>query len=169
MPEEQNQERPGESSPVGGQFGLGGELLLAIMPTLTILAVLFLYERLSRQIYLVSSLSSTAFLIYLDPFNSMNQMRTILIAQVSAAIIGLASYVLLGPGYLSVAVAVISLIVVMVVFRAVHPPAVSTTLVFAFRAGNESNLVLFGMALGIIVVMVFMEQSFLWVLDHLRS
>jgi CBS-domain-containing membrane protein len=169
MPDNQNQAQRGQTSPVGGRFGLGGELLLAIMPTLTILAVLFLYERLSRQIYLVSSLSSTAFLIYLDPFHSMNQIRTILIAQVSAAILGLATYVLLGPGYLSVAVAVISLIAVMIIFRAVHPPAVSTTLVFAFRAGNESDLVLFGMALGVILVMVFMEQSFLWVLDHLRS
>lgn len=169
MPEKQNQVRPGQSSPVGGRFSLGGELLLAIMPTLTILAVLFLYERLSRQIYLVSSLSSSAFLIYLDPFHSMNRIRTIMIAQISAAILGLATYVLLGPGYLSVAVAVITLIAVMIIFRAVHPPAVSTTLVFAFRAGNEDNLVLFGMALIVILVMVLMEQSFLWVINHLRS
>ena len=92
-----------------------------------------------------------------------------MIAQISAAILGLATYVLFGPGYLSVAVAVITLIAVMIIFRAVHPPAVSTTLVFAFRAGNEDNLVLFGMALIVILVMVLMEQSFLWVLNHLRS
>lgn len=43
-----------------------------------------------------------------------------------------------------------------------HPSAVSTFLSFALRAGNENNLVLFGLALGITAVLVGLERSALW-------
>lgn len=47
------------------RIGLKGELLLAAMPTLTVLLVLALVEALSNQRLLFASLASSAFLIYL--------------------------------------------------------------------------------------------------------
>jgi hypothetical protein len=54
----------------------------------------------------------------------------------------------------------------MIVLDVVHPPAVSTSLSFALRAGNENNLVLFGLAVGITALLVALERFTLWVLAH---
>jgi hypothetical protein len=50
-----------------------------------------------------------------------------------------------------------------------HAPAVSTALSFAFRAGDEHNLALFALALGIIAVLVVLEQFMMWLLAHLSE
>lgn len=70
----------------------------------------------------------------------------------------------MGPGYLSGGIAMVATIVLMILLGAVHPPAVSTSLSFAFRAGNEKNLVLFGLALAIITMLVVIERLTLWLL-----
>ena len=108
-----------------------GELLLALLPTATVLAVLGLVEALNRQRLLFASLASSAFLIYLDPRHATNAVRTLVLAQVSAAALGLAAFLALGPGYASAGAAMVATIVLMVVADAVHPPAVSTSLAFA--------------------------------------
>jgi uncharacterized membrane protein len=55
-------------------------------------------------------------------------------------------------------------IVLMIVLDAVHPPAVSTSLSFAFKAGNEINLALFGLAVGVTTALVGLERLALWML-----
>lgn len=55
-------------------------------------------------------------------------------------------------------------IVLMILLDVVHPPAVSTSLSFALRAGKESNLVLFGLAVGVTATLVLLERFALWVL-----
>jgi hypothetical protein len=59
-------------------------------------------------------------------------------------------------------------IFLMIVADVVHPPAVSTSLSFAFRAADESNLVLFGLAVGIIVMLVVLQKTVLWLLARLH-
>jgi hypothetical protein len=49
-------------------------------------------------------------------------------------------------------------IFLMILMDVVHPPAVSTSLSFALRAGNENNLVLFGLAVGITALLVALER-----------
>lgn len=146
------------------RLGRGSQLLLALLPTVTVLAVLGLVEMLSRQRLLFASLASSAFLIYLDPQHATNRVRTLVLAQMGAASIGLAAYVALGAGYVSAGVAMVAAIVLMIVFDAVHPPAVSTALSFALRAGDEKNLVLFGLAVAITAVLVVLQRSALWLI-----
>ena len=55
-------------------------------------------------------------------------------------------------------------ILLMIVLDAVHPSAVSTSLSFALRAGNENNLVLFGLAVGMTAALIGLERSALWIL-----
>lgn len=143
---------------------LKGELALATAPTAIVLGVFALVEVLSRQRLLFASLASSAFLIYLDPQHGTNTMRTLTIAQIMAAIIGWITYLVFGSGYLSGGVAMVVTIVLMILMDVVHPPAVSTSLSFALRAGNENNLVLFGLALGITTVLVALERFSLWLL-----
>jgi len=145
---------------------LKGELALATAPTAIVLGVFALVEVLSRQRLLFASLASSAFLIYLDPQHGTNTMRTLLVAQIMAATIGWITYMILGSGYLSGGIAMVVTIVLMIVLDVVHPPAVSTSLSFALRAGNENNLVLFGLAVGITALLVALERFTLWVLAH---
>ena len=148
------------------RLNLRGELVLAIAPTLTVLGVLALVEVLSRQRLLFASLAASAFLIYLDPQHGTNKVRTLVLAQMMAATIGMITHLLLGSGYLSGGSAMVVTIVLMIVLDAMHPPAVATSLSFALRAGKESNLVLFGLAVGITAVLVLLQRFALWLLAH---
>jgi len=143
-------------------LGLKGELVLALLPTLTVLGVLGMVEVLSRQRLLFASLASSAFLIYLDPEYDTNTVRTLVVAQMSAAMVGFGMFAVFGPGYVSGGSAMVITIVLMIVLDVVHPPAVSTALSFAFRADREHSLVLFALALSIVVMLVILQRTALW-------
>ena len=154
--------------PVGRRrLGLQGELLLALLPTATVLLVLALVEAFSQQRLLFASLSSSAFLIYLDPQHSTNSVRTLVLSQLLAAGIGFICYRLLGPGYLSAALAMLIVIGTLVILDAVHPPAISTALSFSFKGTDESNIMLFGLAVGLIALLVTMQRTSKWLLLRL--
>ncbi|MCF8144564.1 MAG: HPP family protein [Deltaproteobacteria bacterium] len=146
------------------RFGFKEELLLVILPTLTVLAVLFFVEILNRQRLLFSSLASSSFLIYLDPMHGTNAVRSLVLSHLCAALLGLLMYQILGPGYISGGVAMVAAILLMILLDAVHPPAVSTSLIFAFRVADESNLILFALALGVTAALVLIERSTMWLL-----
>lgn len=128
------------------------------------LVVLFGVEVLSRQRLLFASLASSAFLIYLDPSHRTNSTRTLILSQLMAALVGYGAGALLGNGYLAAAGAMIVAIGLMILMDALHPPAVSTALGFAFRVGPESNLVLFALAVGLIAVLVTLQRASTWLL-----
>lgn len=153
----------------GRRLSLREEFLLALLPTVTVLVVLGLFDVMSRQRFLFSSLASSAFLIYLDPFHAANGVRTLAIAQLGAAVLGLATYLLFGPGYISGGSAMLLTITLMILLNAVHPPAVGTSLIFAFRAGHESNLLLFGLAVAMTSMLVLLEQWALWIMVKYTS
>lgn len=145
------------------------ELLLALLPTLIVLAVFGLVEVFSRQRLLFASLASSAFLIYLDPEHGTNTVRTLVFSHLTAMICGFATYLAFGPGYLAGGSAMVIAIVLMVVFDVIHPPAVSTALGFAFRAGAEQNLVLFALALMLVVMLVLLQRAMLWLFVRLQN
>lgn len=148
-------------------IGLRGELLLVLAPALTVLLVLALVEWFSRQQLLFASLASSAFLIYLEPMHAVNRIRTLVFSQISAATLGLMSFLLIGPGYLSAGVSMIVVILLLVSLDMMHPPAVSTALSFGLRASNESNLALFTLALMLTVMLVALQLFALWLLQRM--
>lgn len=145
---------------------LKDELVLATLPTTVILIVFILVETLSNQRLLFASLASSAFLIYLDPQHGTNRVKTLILSQMIAAVTGMAAYSLIGPTYISGAVAMVFVIAFMILADAMHPPAVSTALSFALRAGNESNLMLFGLAVGITAILVLLSRFSIWFLSR---
>ncbi len=147
---------------------LKGELALALLPTLTVLVMLGLVEALSRQRLLFASLASSAFLIYLDPQHGMNTVRTLVSSHLLAATTGLLAYRAFGHGYLAGGGAMVVTIVAMILLDVVHPPAISTALGFAFRAGSENTLALFGLALVVTAILVVLQHAALWLLAHLK-
>ena len=146
------------------RLSLKGELSLAVLPTVTILLVLALVEAFSKHRLLFASLASSAFLIYLDPEHGTNRIRTLVMSQGVAALIGFFSFSIFGPGYFAAAGAMILTIFLMILLDAVHPPAVATALGFAFRTGDESNLFLFGLAIGIVVLLILLQKVSLWMI-----
>jgi CBS-domain-containing membrane protein len=148
------------------RLNLKGEIALVTVPTVTVLAVMALVEALTQQRLLFASLAASAFLIYLDPQHGTNSVRTLILSQMMAASIGFSTYLLFGGGYLSGGTAMVCAIALMISLDAMHPPAVATSLSFALKAGNVSNLVLFALAIGITAVLVGLERCTLWLLTH---
>jgi len=146
------------------RLALKDELLLALLPTVTVLAVLVPVEALSRQRLLFASLASSAFLIYLDPRHGTNTVRTLVAAHGLAAAAGLLTYAVLGHGYPAAGGAMVATIFLMVLLDVVHPPAVSTSLSFALREGAERDLALFGLALALTVALVIVQRASLHLL-----
>ena len=138
-------------------FTWSEEVVLALLPTATMLLVLFVVEALADQRLLFASLASSAFLIYVDPGHAVNRIRTLLIAHGSAATIGVAVDLLLGTGYVPAAISMTATILVTLALKAVHPPAISTALSFAFRPGNEDKWAIFMAALAIVSVLVILQ------------
>lgn len=150
-----------EATPLGRpRLGWRRELALALLPTATVLLLLWLLKLLSNQQLLFASLASSCFLIYLDPGHPANSARTLLVSQLSAAVLGFGLHALLGPGYLGAALALVGIIGVMILTDTMHPPAVATALNFAFRAGTgEGNLALFGLAVGLVLVLLAVQRG----------
>ncbi len=146
------------------RLSLRSEFTLALLPTATVLAVFAFVEAVSEQRLLFASLASSAFLIYLDPQHGMNRTRTLLTAQLSAAALGFVMDVLFGEGYLAGGLAMVFTITLMVLFDAMHPPAISTSLIFAFRSPGPNNVLLFALAVGVTVVLLGLERSAVWLL-----
>ena len=146
------------------RLGLLQELALALLPTLIVLLVFFFVQVYSRQQLLFASLASSAFLIYLDPQHETNSTRTLVLSQILAAFIGVGAHWIMGPGYLAAGSAMVVVIFLMILLDAVHPPAVSTALGFGFRTGPDSNLLLFALAVGLMVVLVGLQRLSVWLL-----
>ena len=142
---------------------LKDELLLALLPTATVLLTLALVESLGRQHLLCAALASSAFLIYLDPEHETNAVRTLVLSQLAAAGVGTAAWSILGSGYASAGIAMSAVILLMIVFNVVHPPAVTTSLAFSLRPDNNSSLTLFGIAIAITAALVLLQRAVLWI------
>lgn len=140
------------------RHSLKHDLAMALLPTLTVLIVLAVLEVFSRQRLLFASLASSAFLIYLAPQHKSNTLRTLIGSQLGAVLVGVAARQVLGPGYWAAAGAMIVVIVAMIALDAVHPPAVSTALSFAFvdPPGPPRNAWMFA---GAVLVLAVLTQA----------
>ncbi len=83
-----------------------------------------------------------------------------------AATIGLVTHLALGSDYLAAGSAMTFTIFLMVVLDIMHPPAVATALSFALKAGDASNVLLFGLAVAITAVLVTLQQLALWLVTR---
>src|SRR3954470_12369573 len=148
------------------RYDLKTDILLAVMPAVIMIGVLILLDNFGKQEILFSSLASSAFLIYLEPKHPTNNIRTLLIAQLSASGIGYLVYIAVGSGYTSAAISMIISILVMIFTKAMHPPAVSTALVFAFQHTKPNTLLMFFCAVVLLVVLIALQRASLWLIKR---
>jgi CBS-domain-containing membrane protein len=138
------------------------ELLLALLPTVTVLLMLGVIQAFGRYHLLCASLASSAFLIYWDPRNQMNSVRAVVVAQLTAAGVGWLMWLLFGGGFAAAGCAIPLAILLMILLNAVHPPAVSTALAFAMRLDPTGSLILFAIAVGLTALLVALQRVVLW-------
>ena len=138
---------------------LRADLMLALMPTASVLLVFALVDAFSHQRLLFASLASSAFLVYLDPDHEVNSVRTLVLAQGLAALVGFAAHTVFGGSDWGAAGAMVIVVFGMILIRAMHPPAVSTALSFALVAGTGRGLVLFGVCVGVLALLVFLQRG----------
>lgn len=134
-------------------------LLLASFPIIIVLIVLEI-EVVVRQHLLFTSLISSVFLIYLKPKDSMNDTLTIAISQVLAALTGYAFYSFFGVSYWVGASTLIVVTLLLVALNRFHPPAITTSLIFNYRTHQESDLTLFLLLLGLIILLFFLKEVY---------
>ena len=150
-------------------------LLLALLPTATVLPMVALIEEFGGHHLLCASLASSAFLIYVDPRNEMNGAAALVVSQMTAAGVGWLMWRLLGGGYAAAASAIPLVILLMILLKAVyppvalHPPAVSTALAFALRLDPSGSFVVFAMSVGITALLVVLQQAVSWLIRHNTS
>jgi CBS-domain-containing membrane protein len=145
-------------------------LLLALLPTATVLPMIAVIEAFAGHHLLCASLASSAFLIYVDPRHEMNGVRSLVVSQMTAAGVGWLMWLLLGGGYAAAASAIPLAILLMILLQAVyppatvHPPAVSTALAFALHLDPSGSFVLFAMAVGITALLVVLQRTVSWLI-----
>src|ERR1700730_325478 len=137
------------------QFGL------AIMPTVVVLLMVACLQALRNQPLIFTSLASSAFLVYLDPEHPTNRVRTFLIAQGSAALLGFGSVSLLGTGFLAPGLALVLTIVLIITLDAMHPPAMST----AFHTSSPKTLAIFGLTMVVIACLTALQKAAFWLVQ----
>jgi hypothetical protein len=153
-----------------GRLSVRDTLLLALLPTATVLPMIAVIETFGRHHALCASLASSAFLIYLDPRHAMNDVRALVLSQMTAAGVGWLMWLLLGGGFAAAASAIPLSILLMILLQAVyppatvHPPAVSTALAFALHTDPSGGFVLFAMAVGITALLVLLQRAVSWLI-----
>lgn len=135
------------------------DLTLAVLPTVTILLVLAGMEFWLKQHLLFASLASSAFGIYLAPHHKNNGVKVLIGTQLGGAIAGFCAQSIGGPGYFAAAGAMILVIALMVALDAVHPPAVSTALSFAFVPVAFKSVTLFVVAVALVALLVALQKK----------
>jgi len=145
------------------RYDLKTEAKLAFLPTVMMGIVLIVMNRFAHGQVFFTSLASSAFLVYLDPRHPANSVRTLFLAQLSAVLIGILMLKLIGPGHIAALIAMACIIIFMLVFNMMHPPAVSTALSVGFVTG--SVLPLFLIALILLVLLIIVQKLMLDFLD----
>jgi HPP family len=88
-------------------------------------------------------------------------------AHITAALVGVGAFLIFGEGYLSGAVAMGLTITLLILFGIMHPPAVSTSLIFAFRVQEAKTLLVFLMALAMVAVLYVIHRVALALLHRI--
>jgi len=168
-----------DEQPAAGQRVPGGvwwrrgrlprELALAVLPTLIVLGTTFLVEELRHQRVLFASLASSAFLIYRAPGHPMNGVRVLASAHLVGVALGVGAAALLGTGYLAGATAMVATIVALILLDAVHPPAISTALGFAFFERKDQSAGLFLLALAMLAALVMLQRAAVWAVHRFEE
>jgi CBS-domain-containing membrane protein len=146
------------------QLSVRDRLLLALLPTATVLPMLGVIEAFGGHHLLCASMASSAFLIYWDPRNEMNSVHAVVVSQMTASGVGWLVWQLLGGGYAAAASAIPLAILLMILLNAVHPPAVSTALAFAMHLDPTGSFTLFALAVGITALLVALQRAVSWLI-----
>lgn len=116
---------------------------------LSVLLVIFIVQDVARQPVLASS----AFLLYYQPRNEINDFKPLVFGHLLAVMMGYGASLLLPIPYWSSILSVVGTVVLLSLLRLVHPPAISTSLVFSYRPYELDAVVTFLLSLVVILAL----------------
>ena len=119
--------------------GRGGELLLAVPPTLVAMGTLLAVGAVAGPPVLVVPVVTSAFLLYRVPTDPMNDLGVLAPAHVTGLALGVGAALLVQPGALAAALALGATLLLLGVADHRHPAAPVTALVFASVARPEQG------------------------------
>jgi CBS-domain-containing membrane protein len=113
-----------------------GSILLAGLGAFVALALVGTLAQETSKPWVLGSFGATCVLLFGFPSSPFSQPRNIIGGHVVTSLTGLLCLHLLGPGYLPMAVAAASALMLMILTRTVHPPAGSNpVIIFAMQPG----------------------------------
>ncbi|WP_426119501.1 HPP family protein [Kocuria sp. LHG3120] len=120
---------------------------------ITVVLMIVVVEQIARQAVLVTSLAASTFLLYYQPLHRMNRFVPVVGGHLIAAGVGFLSDKFIPGGTLAPAVAITVTVAALAGLRIIHPPAVSTSVVFAYRPHEVSALLTFSLTLVVVVAL----------------
>ena len=136
----------------------GHAIVLAIPPTLTVLAITAVLQFSAHAHLLFAPLAASAFLIYLSPLSRANHVRVVVGAQAFSAVIGTVAAVAFHPGFAAEAIAMLVTVTVLIAGDILHAPAVSTSLVFADLPADDNHAAFFAIAVALLAVLCYAQR-----------
>lgn len=127
-------------------------------PTVIVLGALILTNVASGQQILFAPLAGSGFLIYRDPLHRMNSLQVMVAAQMLGVADGVIAARIMGPGYAAAGAAMLLTIILLVLLRSVHPPALGTALAFGFSPGAADIVGNFVAAVVLLALLVLMQR-----------
>ncbi|CAD6560807.1 hypothetical protein LMG27952_07252 [Paraburkholderia hiiakae] len=113
-----------------------GGILLAGLGAFVALALVGMLAQETSEPWILGSFGATCVLLFGFPFSPFSQPRNIIGGHVLTSLTGLLCLHLFGPGYVPMAVAAASALMLMMLTRTVHPPAGSNpVIIFAVQPG----------------------------------
>lgn len=133
-----------ETSPdAAARLAPAQRLVLAGFVAGTVLLIVAATDAISRQPALLASIASGTLHVYLDAIHRRRSVRAVLIGHLTAGSAAWLMHLAVGTGYAAAGGTLLVTVAAMVLLDAIHPPAASTALSFAFRSGHTPNHALF--------------------------
>lgn len=119
-----------------------GSVLLAGLGAFVALALVGMLAQETSEPWILGSFGATCVLLFGFPSSPFSQPRNIIGGHVLTSLTGLICLHAFGPGYVSMAIAAASALMLMMLTRTVHPPAGSNPVIIFFAQPGWSFLVL---------------------------
>lgn len=120
---------------------------------ITVVLMIVVIEQIAEQAVLVTSLAASTFLLYYQPLHRMNRFVPVVGGHLIAAGAGFLADEVIPSSTVALAVAITVTVVTLASLRIIHPPAISTSVVFAYRPHDASALLTFSLTLAVVVAL----------------
>lgn len=120
---------------------------------ITVVLMIVVVEQIAEQAVLVTSLAASTFLLYYQPLHRMNRFVPVVGGHLIAAGVGFLADEIIPSATLALAVSITVTVTALASLRIIHPPAISTSVVFAYQPHDAGALLTFSLTLAVVIAL----------------